>query len=35
MSNYTAKRIKDMEAALGGGFVKARAELGSHPSASR
>jgi mannose-6-phosphate isomerase-like protein (cupin superfamily) len=28
MSNYTAKRIKDMEAAFGGGFVKARAELG-------
>jgi mannose-6-phosphate isomerase-like protein (cupin superfamily) len=28
MSNYTAKRIKDMESAFGGGFVKARAELG-------
>jgi mannose-6-phosphate isomerase-like protein (cupin superfamily) len=28
MSDYTAKRIKDMEAAHGGGFVKARAELG-------
>ena len=28
MSNYTAKRIGDMEAAFGGGFVKARAELG-------
>lgn len=28
MSNYTAKRIEDMEAAFGGGFVKARAELG-------
>jgi len=28
MSDYTAKRIKDMEAAFGGGFVKARAELG-------
>ena len=28
MSNYTAKRIKDMEAGFGGGFVKARAELG-------
>lgn len=28
MSDYTVKRIKDMEAAFGGGFVKARAELG-------
>jgi mannose-6-phosphate isomerase-like protein (cupin superfamily) len=28
MSDYTAKHIKDMEAAFGGGFVKARAELG-------
>lgn len=28
MSDYTAKRIKDMETAFGGGFVKARAELG-------
>jgi hypothetical protein len=28
MSDYTAKRIKDMEASFGGGFVKARAELG-------
>jgi mannose-6-phosphate isomerase-like protein (cupin superfamily) len=28
MSDYTAKRIGDMEAAFGGGFVKARAELG-------
>lgn len=28
MSDYTAKHIKDMEAAYGGGFVKARAELG-------
>jgi hypothetical protein len=28
MSNYTAKRITDMEAGFGGGFVKARAELG-------
>ena len=28
MSNYTAKHVKDMEAAFGGGFVKARAELG-------
>ncbi|HXP99736.1 MAG TPA: cupin domain-containing protein [Solirubrobacteraceae bacterium] len=28
MSDYTAKKIKDMEAAFGGGFVKARAELG-------
>jgi mannose-6-phosphate isomerase-like protein (cupin superfamily) len=28
MSNYTAKHINDMEAGFGGGFVKARAELG-------
>jgi uncharacterized cupin superfamily protein len=28
MSDYTAKCIKDMEAGFGGGFVKARAELG-------
>jgi hypothetical protein len=28
MSDYTAKHIKDMETAFGGGFVKARAELG-------
>lgn len=28
MTNYTAKHIKDMQAAFGGGFVKARAELG-------
>lgn len=28
MSDYTAKSIKDMEAGFGGGFVKARAELG-------
>lgn len=28
MSDYTAKRIDDMEAAFGGGLVKARAELG-------
>jgi uncharacterized cupin superfamily protein len=28
MSDYTAKRIKDMEAGFGGGFVKVRAELG-------
>ena len=28
MSDYTAKRIKDMETGFGGGFVKARAELG-------
>jgi mannose-6-phosphate isomerase-like protein (cupin superfamily) len=28
MSDYTAKRISDMEAAYGGGFVKVRAELG-------
>jgi quercetin dioxygenase-like cupin family protein len=28
MSDYTAKRIQDMEADFGGGFVKVRAELG-------
>jgi mannose-6-phosphate isomerase-like protein (cupin superfamily) len=28
MVDYTAKRIGDMEAGFGGGFVKARAELG-------
>src|SRR5215471_6964604 len=28
MADYTAKKINDMEAAFGGGFVKARAELG-------
>jgi mannose-6-phosphate isomerase-like protein (cupin superfamily) len=28
MADYTAKRIADMEATHGGGFVKARAELG-------
>lgn len=28
MSDYTVKHIKDMEAAYGGGFVKARASLG-------
>jgi mannose-6-phosphate isomerase-like protein (cupin superfamily) len=28
MSNYTAKRIDEMEAAFGGGLKKARAELG-------
>jgi mannose-6-phosphate isomerase-like protein (cupin superfamily) len=28
MSDYTAKRIQDMEAGFGGGFVKVRAELG-------
>jgi len=28
MADYTAKRIGDMEAGYGGGFVKARAELG-------
>jgi hypothetical protein len=28
MSDYTAKRVDEMEAAYGGGFVKARAELG-------
>jgi mannose-6-phosphate isomerase-like protein (cupin superfamily) len=28
MSDYTAKRIDEMQAGFGGGFVKARAELG-------
>ncbi len=28
MADYTAKRIDDMEAGFGGGFIKARAELG-------
>jgi mannose-6-phosphate isomerase-like protein (cupin superfamily) len=28
VADYTAKHIDDMEAAFGGGFVKARAELG-------
>jgi len=28
MADYTAKHIDDMQAAYGGGFVKARAELG-------
>jgi mannose-6-phosphate isomerase-like protein (cupin superfamily) len=28
MADYTAKKIGDMEASYGGGFVKARAELG-------
>jgi mannose-6-phosphate isomerase-like protein (cupin superfamily) len=28
MADYTAKRIGDMEASYGGGFIKARAELG-------
>ena len=28
MADYTVKRIDDMEAGFGGGFVKARAELG-------
>jgi mannose-6-phosphate isomerase-like protein (cupin superfamily) len=28
MADYTAKRINEMEASFGGGFVKARAELG-------
>jgi uncharacterized cupin superfamily protein len=28
MADYTAKRITDMEAGFGGGFVKVRAELG-------
>lgn len=29
MADYTAKRISDMEAKYGGGFVLARAELGA------
>jgi len=28
MADYTAKRVDEMEAGFGGGFVKARAELG-------
>ena len=28
MADYTAKRINEMEAGFGGGFVKVRAELG-------
>ena len=28
MADYSAKRIEDMETGFGGGFVKARAELG-------
>lgn len=28
MADYTAKRIDEMEAGFGGGFVRARAELG-------
>ena len=28
MSHYTAKRLSEMEAGFGGGFVKVRAELG-------
>ncbi len=28
MADYTAKKIDDMQAGFGGGFVKARAELG-------
>jgi mannose-6-phosphate isomerase-like protein (cupin superfamily) len=28
MTNYTAKNINDMQAGFGGGFIKARAELG-------
>ncbi len=28
MTDYTAKQISEMEAGFGGGFVKARAELG-------
>jgi mannose-6-phosphate isomerase-like protein (cupin superfamily) len=29
MADYTAKRLADMEAGFGGGFVKVRAELGA------
>lgn len=29
MSDYTAKKIGDMQAGFGGGFVKVRAELGA------
>jgi mannose-6-phosphate isomerase-like protein (cupin superfamily) len=29
MSDYTAKKITEMEAGFGGGFVKVRAELGA------
>jgi mannose-6-phosphate isomerase-like protein (cupin superfamily) len=29
MSDYTAKRISEMEAGFGGGFVKVRAEMGA------
>ncbi|HTQ68095.1 MAG TPA: hypothetical protein VMI13_05340 [Solirubrobacteraceae bacterium] len=28
MADYTAKKISDMQAGFGGGFIKARAELG-------
>lgn len=28
MANYTAKKLSDMQAAFGGGFVKVRAEVG-------
>ena len=28
MADYTAKRLNDMQAGFGGGFIKARAELG-------
>jgi mannose-6-phosphate isomerase-like protein (cupin superfamily) len=28
MADYTAKKINDMQAGFGGGFIKARAELG-------
>jgi mannose-6-phosphate isomerase-like protein (cupin superfamily) len=28
MTDYTAKQIEDMQAGFGGGFIKARAELG-------
>jgi mannose-6-phosphate isomerase-like protein (cupin superfamily) len=29
MSDYTVKKLQDMETAFGGGFVKVRAELGA------
>ena len=35
MADYTAKHINDMEAGFGGGFVKARAELGVTRSGCR
>src|SRR5271154_4477662 len=29
MANYTAKKLDDMQSGFGGGFVRARAELGA------